>query len=118
MHTKRIMQRSRHPGRSLFPKLLPGRHQRVETLLQRYNLKCHVTGGEDENADTARGHKNNPEQHTSNGSRERSGHCLVEVLMFHVARGHLHKQIDEEDSVQGQRVRGFVSKGDSMRRLR
>lgn len=61
------------------PKVFPGRHQRVEALLESDDLKSHVTGGEDENAD--------------------------------------YKQVDEEDGVQGQRLRGFVSERDPPRGL-
>lgn len=59
-------------GRSLAAKVFPARHQRVETLLQRDDLEGHVTGGQDEDADAARGHKrssgsvNNPPGYKSN----------------------------------------------------
>lgn len=93
-------------GRSLIVKVLPARHQRVETLLQRDDLKCHVTGGEDENADAAKGNKhssggvNNPAGDELNCQRGRRGHCLVvEVLVFHVTRGDSHKQVNEQDGV-------------------
>lgn len=53
---KKDPARISHSGRSLVLKVFPGRHQRVQTVLESDNLKCHVTGGKDENADTARGH--------------------------------------------------------------
>lgn len=42
---------------------------------------------------------------------EGSGYYLVrdlQVLVFHVTEGDSHKQIDEEDGVQRQGLRGFV----------
>lgn len=96
-------------GRSLVAKGFPGGHQRVETLLQGDDLEGHVTGGEDEDAHSAR-RRVRGEQSTqrlkikpSARDGEGGGHCPVPVLVFRVARGNSHEQIDEEDGVQGQR---------------
>lgn len=57
MHKEKDATTIGHRGRSLVPKVFPCRHQRVEPLLQSDDLKSHVTGGEDQNADSARRHE-------------------------------------------------------------
>lgn len=74
---------------------------------------------------TLQGHTNRVTGEQSRGDRlgtaqimeikvsEGSGYYLVRdlrVLVFHVTGGDSHKQIDEEDGVQRQRLRGFVLK--------